>query len=78
MVVGLLWFRLFLSDKPQNWKAVLVLLRWDGRDHRLPCNVCSVDLRDCSDKDLNGVDAFPGLACTWGARHHLESVFHDY
>lgn len=40
--------------------------------------VVLVDLWDCSDKDLNGADAFPGLACARGARQHLESVFHDY
>jgi len=79
-IVELPSLSLFLNDMWQNQRVVCVLLRWDGKDHQhhhLPLNICSVDLRDCSARELNVADVFPGLACICGARAHLEPAFCD-
>lgn len=48
MIVELPLLRLFPSNIWQNWRVVSLLFRWDGKDHHLPLNICSVDLWDCS------------------------------
>lgn len=83
-VVEMLSLRLFLSGTRQNWKAVCVLLRWDGNDH-LPLGVCSMSLFSCVIRAclLVGSQRPPRICFLWLfsfeiPQYHYLNVFRVY